>query len=230
MDQVPGTPVKIKQAEDFFKYSIDSILLSDFAEMEEGSSFADLGSGTGILALRCSYLYKTRLCYAFEIQEGPRAMLEESIQVNGLEGRIEALGDFRQGFKAKLDYIVTNPPYIEKGRALAKKNPAKHLAFHEETMDLDDIFTFARSNLKVRGRLYMVNRANRLADVIEKARAYRMEPVVLRMVHSFPRSKASFFLAEFIKDGGKNLVIRSPLIIYNRDNTYTEEVKEIYYG
>lgn len=229
MDQVPGTPYKILQSDKHFKYGVDSIVLSSFAQMKKGSRLADLGSGVGILALRSLYLYDLDRVYAYEIQEDLASLIEESAQLNGLEDRlIVEKKDLRQGIEAGLDYIITNPPYIEEGRGISNLSPAKEIAFHEKFLKLEDIFVQARKSLKARGRLFMVNRANRLVDVMEEARKARIEPVRLRMVQSYPASKPKFFLVEFVKDGGKNFVIESPLAIYKEEGVYSDELIKLY--
>lgn len=229
MDQVSGTPYKIIQSDKHFKYGVDSIVLSSFAQMKKGARLADLGSGVGILALRCLYLYDLERVYAYEIQEDLADLIEESVHLNGLEDRlIVKKGDLRRGIEENLDYIITNPPYIEEGRGISNLSPAKEIAFHEKFLKLEDIFGLAKRALKPRGRLFMVNRANRLVDVMEEARKTEIEPVRLRMVQSFPDSKPRFFLVEFVKDGGKNFVIESPLAIYKEEGVYSDELIKLY--
>lgn len=231
MDYVPGTNYKIIQSEDHFKFGVDSVLLSRFAKMEENKVLADLGTGVGILALSCHYLYRPEKIYAFEIQEDLVAMAKESVKINGLENEILVIRqDIKESQRLDLDYIITNPPYYEKGRSRENHNKSKLIAFHEIHMNLDDVFSFAKTNLKDRGKLFMVNKGARLADVIEKARNYKMEPVRLRFVHSFKDRRSHLLLGEFVKNGGKNLHIERPLIIYNDDGSYTDELEEIYYG
>lgn len=229
MDIIPSTSYKIIQSDEHFKYGIDSILLSSFAKMDQGKSLVDIGCGVGILALRCHYLYDLSKVYAFEIQEDLARLASESVRVNGLDDHINIINrDVREGFDTKVDYIITNPPYIEQGRGLANSNSSKHLAFHELTLNLEDIFIFAKNTLKNRGRLFMVNRANRLVDVLERARSYKLEPVRLQMVHSFSHSKAHLFMIEFVKNAGKNFIIDKPIIIYKNDGDLTREVKKMY--
>lgn len=229
MDIIPSTDYKIIQSDEHFKYGIDSILLSSFAKMNQGKTLVDIGCGVGILALRCHYLYGLSKVYAFEIQEDLARLASESVRANSLEGQVCIINrDVREGFDTKVDYIITNPPYIEQGRGLANLNSSKHLAFHELTLNLDDIFLFGKNTLKDRGRLFMVNRANRLVDVMERARSYRLEPTRLQMVHSFTDSKAHLFLVEFVKNAGKNFIIDKPVIIYNEDGSLTKEVEKNY--
>lgn len=230
MDIIPGTNYKILQSESHFKFGVDSVILSSFAKMKKGKTIIDIGTGVGILALRCHYLYKPSYCYAFEIQKTLAYLAEKSVEINKIEN-IEIINkDIREGFDKEVDYIITNPPYIEVGRGIENINPAKHIAFHECCLNLDDIFSFVKKNLKFRGRLFMVNRISRLVDVMEISRKYGIEPHRLRLVSSFSEDKPYLFMAEFIKGGGKNFLVEKNLVIYNDDKTYTKELMDTYYG
>lgn len=230
LDLIPGTTYKIYQSDRYFKYGVDAILLSSFAKMKEEKSLVDIGTGVGILALRCHYLYKPSMVYGFEIQENLAAIARKSVKENEIDN-IEIIGrDVREGFGESVDYIITNPPYIEKRRAIENSARERLIAFHELSLNLDDIFSFAKSNLKDRGRLFMVNRVSRMVDVLEKARAYRIEPTRIRLVASYKGAKPHLFLLECVKNAGKNFVVEENLYIYKEDRTHTEEIKEMYYG
>lgn len=230
-DYIPGTDYLIVQSEEVYKYGVDSILLSSFANMEENKTAIDIGTGVGILALRCHYLYKLKKVYAYEIQDSLCELAQKSVGINKLEGKVmiinKDINDVTD--QEKVDYIITNPPYVEYGRGIKNKNEAKLIAFHEVSLKLEEVFKFSKKYLKHKGKLFMINRANRLVDIIEFARKYNLEPSRLRNVHSFIDSKAKFVLVEFIYGGGKNFSIESPICIYDEIGKYTKEIKEIYY-
>lgn len=229
MDIIPGTNYKILQSDSHFKYGIDSVILSSFAKMKKSKTLVDIGTGVGILALRCHYLYQPSYCYAFEIQKPLADLARKSVELNQIDN-IEVINkDIREGFDKQVDYIITNPPYIEVGRGIENINPAKHIAFHECCLNLDDIFSFAKKHLNFRGRLFMVNRISRLVDVMEVSRKYGLEPSRLRLVSSFADSKPHLFMIEFVNGGGKNFLVEKNLVIYNDDKTYTKELMDTYY-
>lgn len=232
-DYIPGTSLKIHQSDDVFKFGIDSILLSSFSKMKKNTYLMDIGCGSGILALRAYGLYDLSKVFAVEVQKRACNLAEKSVLANGLEDRIEIINqdlnklDFK---RESLDYIITNPPYVEKGRGLKNNKEAINIAFSEELLTLEDIFLFAKKTLKFKASLFMINRANRLVDILSLARKHKLEPVKIRMVHSYLESPAKLVMVELVKLGGKNLNIEKALVIYNKDGTYTEEIKEIYNG
>ena len=56
----------------------------------------------------------------------------------------------------------------------------------------------------------------------------KIEPKELRIVYSHEEEEATLILIKGVKGGKKFLKIDSPLYIYNKDGSYTDEIKGIY--
>ena len=74
----------------------------------------------------------------------------------------------------------------------------------------------------------MVHRAERLVDIMFLMRKYKLEPKEIRFVHSKQNEKPNLVLIKAIKNAKEFLKIDKPLIIYNDDGTYTDEILKIY--
>ena len=74
----------------------------------------------------------------------------------------------------------------------------------------------------------MVHRPERLADLFYLLKKCHLEPKKLRMVQSYNNSKPKLVLVKATKNAKSFLNIDNPLIIYNRDGSYTDEVLKIY--
>ena len=74
----------------------------------------------------------------------------------------------------------------------------------------------------------MVHRPDRLVDIIELMRKYKIEPKKIRFVYSSIEKEPSLILIKGIKNANPFLKIDRPLIIYNENGEYTEEIYEIY--
>ena len=74
----------------------------------------------------------------------------------------------------------------------------------------------------------MVHRPDRLADIMFLLRKYNMEPKILRFVHPFANKAPNLLLIKAVKNGNSFLKVEKPLIVYNNDNTYTNEILKIY--
>lgn len=53
------------------------------------------------------------------------------------------------------------------------------------------------------------------------------EPKRIRFVHPKKNKDANMVLVEAVKEGGIELKVEYPLIIYNEDGTYTQEIKKM---
>ena len=232
---IPGTKYKIYSDDDKFSFGIDAILLSDYAKIKNNSKVLEIGGGTGIISMRINYLYHPSKVYCVEIQEDNFNILKNNIKVNNLENRIEIFNEDINNcysiFKNdSLDYIVTNPPYYRNNAGIKNKDRNQYISRYEVFLNLDDIFKFAKYKLKTKGELYMINRPSRIVDILTSARKYNIEPKRMRIVNSKSDEEAKMVLIKFIKNSGNNFEMEKPLIIYNENNEYTEEVKRIYYG
>lgn len=74
----------------------------------------------------------------------------------------------------------------------------------------------------------MVHRAERIVDIMYYLRKYRLEPKNIRFVQSKQNMAPNLVLIRCVKDGGNALKIDKPLIIYNEDGSYTDEIYKIY--
>lgn len=75
----------------------------------------------------------------------------------------------------------------------------------------------------------MVHRPFRLSDIVCSLRAHKLEPKQIRFVQPYADKAPNLVLIE-AKSGGKpELKVMPPLIVYEKDGTYTKECYEIYY-
>ena len=126
------------------------------------------------------------------------------------------------------DAIVTNPPYKEKNTGLVNDNSIKLISRHEIEANLEDFIKVASNALKDRGSMYMVNRPERLVDIFEYCRKYKLEPKELRIVYAKVNSKPNLVLIKATKNANRYLKLREPLYIYKDNGEYTDEILKIY--
>lgn len=232
IDIVPGCEFKIIQNREKFSYGTDAIFLSDFAKAR--GLVVDLGTGTGIIPLRL-YGKNPRIekIYGLEIQEEVAEMAERSIGLNNLEDRIQILHMDLNNIQSKfgrntVDTVTTNPPYMKSGGALVNLEENFALSRHEVACTLEDIIRVAEYLLKPLGRFYMVHRPDRLVDMLYLLRKYDIEPKYIRFVQAKRDKKPNLILIEGRKHSKPDLKFYDPLIVYNEDGSYTDEIYEIY--
>ena len=234
IDDLELNNLKIIQNQKGFCYGIDSVLLSDFAKkIPNNAKVLDLGTGTGILGiLLCG---KTNLdkIYGVEIQEEVSKMAQKSILLNNLSERFEIINDNIKNLNNyfendSFDVIISNPPYKKDNSGIKNGSETKLISRHEITANLEDFISVSSKMVKSNCSLYMVHRPERLSDLFFLLKKYKLEPKKLRTVQSYFDSKPKLILVKATKNAKSFLNIEKPLIIYNKDGTYTNEVLEIY--
>lgn len=231
IDIVPGTSYKIIQNREKFSYGTDAIFLSDFAKPK--GRVMDLGTGTGIIPLRILNKGNVSEIYGIEIQEEVANMAKRSIELNSLEDKIKILQiDLKElpaKFpKASFDSITSNPPYMKNGGAIKNLDDNFSISRHEVCCNLKDIIGISSYLLKPQGKFFMVHRPDRLVDILYTMREYKIEPKYIRFVQPKHNKKPNLLLIEGLKGGKNDLKFYPPLIVYNDDGSYTEEIYSIY--
>lgn len=221
------------QKKEGFRFGVDAVLLSDFAKVKKGEKVLEMGSGTGIIPILLAAKYKPARIEAMEIQEHMAEMGNRSLQLNKLDGFVHISHlDLKDGVskfgKAVFDVIVTNPPYMKAASGINCPQEERNIACFEVKCTIEDVVNSARDMLRTGGRFYMVHRADRLADIIFAMRTSGLEPKLIRFVQSKPRSKPHLILICGVRNGGPELRFEEPLIIYEEDGSYTEEILRIY--
>lgn len=234
IDDLQYKGLKIIQNEKYFCFGMDSILLSDFAkDIKKNSLVLDIGTGTGIISILLSKKTESKKIYGIEIQDEIAEMATRSVKINKLENKIEIINDNIKNIEKyinnnSIDVVVTNPPYKKENAGIKNENINKLISRHEITANLEDFISNASRVLKDKGCFYMVNRPERLAEIINLFNKYKIEPKKLRLVFPKINSKPNLILIKGIKNAKPFLEIDEPLIVYNDDNTYTSEILKIY--
>ena len=212
----------------------DAVWLSGFAQVKKGENVIDLGTGTGVIPILLEAKTKGNHFTGLEIQKESAEMAKRSVLLNGLQNKISIdQGDIKQALsiygKSVFDVVTSNPPYMNYGGGLKNDFTPKAIARHEVLCNLEDIIYNASKLLKTGGRFYMVHKPHRLADIIVTMRCNHLEPKRIRFVHSYENKEPSLILIEGARNGKPMIKVESPLIIYQKDGSYTEEIHKIYY-
>lgn len=225
--------LKLIQNTEKFCFGVDSVLLSDFADVKRNSKVLDIGTGTGIIPILLAGKTKAAKIVGLEIQEEMAEMASRSVILNQLSERLEIVqGDiklYREYFgKSSFDVVVSNPPYTNKGCGLVNPMDSKAISRHEILCSLEDVVSAAAALLVPGGQLAMVHRPERLADIICSMRNNGIEPKYLRLVHPKPGKKPNMLLIKGNRGGNPELKVMEPLYVYNSEGTYSDEINKIY--
>lgn len=234
IDDLEYDNLKIIQNKKEFCFGMDAVLLSDFAkEIKENSRILDLGTGTGILPILLSGKTINTKIVGIEIQKNMAEMATRSVKLNNLKNRIKIINEDIKNInnyfdKYYFDAIVTNPPYKKINSGLINENEGKLISRHEVKCNLEDIIIVAKNMLKDKGILYMVHRPERIVDICELLRKYKIEPKLIKFVYPKINKEANLVLIKAIKNANKFLRVEKPLIVYKENGEYSDEILKIY--
>ncbi|HIX58830.1 MAG TPA: tRNA1(Val) (adenine(37)-N6)-methyltransferase [Candidatus Blautia gallistercoris] len=224
---------KIIQDPQKFCFGIDAVLLADFARIGENQRVLDMGTGTGIVPVLLKARTKGGHFTGLEIQEECADMARRSVRYNHLEEDISIVtGDIKEAGEifgnSVFDAVTCNPPYMIGQHGLKNPDLPKAIARHEILCTFEDVARQAARVLTSRGRLFLIHRPFRLAEIFATLQKYRLEPKRMRMVHSYVDREPSMVLIEALYGGKSRLLVEKPLIIYDSCGNYTQEIREIY--
>lgn len=234
IDDLEKNGYKIIQNPEVFCFGIDAILLAHFAKVTKASQkILDIGTGTGIIPILMHAAYQKGSYIGIDIQENMVEMASRSSKLNQIEKDVKFLNvdikSYREYFSwEEFDVITTNPPYMKGESGLKNEHPSISVARHEVACTLEDIIAASSYMLKDKGKLYMIHRPHRLIDITTLMRNYKVEPKRMRFVHPKPGKAPTMVLIEGARNGGPELRVESPLMVYNEAGTYTDEIYEIY--
>ena len=234
IDDLEYKGLKIIQNSQGFCFGIDSVLLSDFAKnIKDNSVVVDLGTGTGIISLLLCKKTNLEKIYGIEIQEEVAQMADRSVKLNNLEDKCEIIQKnmkdvFEKISPNTIDVVVTNPPYMKVNTGAQNEEKKKLISRHEVECTLEDVITISYKLLKSKGEFYMVHRAERIVDILYNLRKYKLEPKTIRFIHSQKDKEPNLVLIKAIKGAGKHLKIEKPLVVYDDNGNYTDEILKIY--
>lgn len=233
LDDLNRNNFKIIQNPSRFCFGMDAVLLTGFADVKEGETVIDLGTGNGIIPILLAAKYPGKHYTGLEIQSANVDMACRSAKYNNIEDRVEFVeGDIKTASstfgRAVFDVVTSNPPYMTGNHGLVNPDESKAIARHEILCTLDDVVREASSLVKPGGRFYMVHRPFRLAEIICKLKEYKLEPKRMKLVHPFIDKEPNMVLIEAVKGGKPRMTIDAPLIVYKEQGVYTEEIYTVY--
>ena len=190
----------------------------------------DLGTGTGIIPLLLAAKTKAGHIDALEIQEEVSQMAQRSVELNCLEDKISIINADLVDYKTNVQYnvVVCNPPYKTAQTGLLNTSDKLKISRHEICCTLHDVVKTASRILKPFGRFALIHRPERLADIIFEMRTNKVEPKRIRYIHSYGDDAPVMVMVEGRKCAKPYIKTEPPLVIYNKDGSYTDEIIRIY--
>ena len=227
--------LKIIQRSDYFNFSIDSLLVSEFVSIKKDTkNIIDLGTGNAVIPLFLSKKTSAKI-FGMEIQKISFELAQRNININNLNEQIYIIYDDMKNYKkyflnGSFDIVVSNPPFFKFNGNKELLNDLEQLSIarHEIEITLEELIQTAFLLVKDRGYFYLVHRADRLTEIISTLQKFNFEAKKIKFCYTTENKNAKIVLIEAIKNGKAGLTILPPLVINKNNGEYTEEVLEMF--
>jgi len=209
----------LRQPKPGYRAGADAALLAAAVDLSAGERLIEAGCGPGAALLQLAVRRPGARLTGIERDPAAGALARVNIGLNGLEDRVEALpGDVDDGFPAldlpPFDAAMANPPFFDDPAALRAPHPARSGAWISDG-GLDAWIRFLLMAVRDGGRITLIHRADRLADILgaleAQAGSFRVRPV-----HPFADVPAKRVVVRAVKRGRAPLVLLPALVLHPR--------------
>ncbi len=187
------------------KVGTDSVLLGAWAETEQAKTIADIGSGSGLLALMCAQRNPHAKITAVEIDADACAQAKRNIDSSPWSSRIAILNADALCWQPaqKFDLIISNPPYFSS--SLISPHPARAQARHGAGLSPGNLLRWASDRLSPVGILAMVTPADMEQDLIFEGALARLNLRRICHVRTSDKKPFSLILTQWSPASGTTL-------------------------
>lgn len=221
----------IFQIEKSFKFSLDSVLLSEYIKVtNQKEIICDFCMGLAPIPLILSTKYKNKIV-GIELQKEIYDLSKKSIEYNKLNEQIKVINDdinnVNKYFKNQsVDIITCNPPFFNvNDKSIINEDEITKISRHEVKLKLEDIFKMSSIILKDNGKLYMVHRPDRIDEIILLANMYNMNVKEIINVITNDKLGIKTILVKCVKNSQKGVKIKAINICGRK--TYKDIFKEV---
>jgi tRNA1(Val) A37 N6-methylase TrmN6 len=227
-----GGRVRLRQPVKGYRAGMDAALLAAAVAAEPGQRVIEAGCGAGAVLMQIAARHPGAALAGLERDPAMAALARENAVLNGVDASILE-GDVAAGFRAldlpPFDQAVSNPPFFDDPTALRAPAEGKRGAWMADD-GLKAWTTFLLKSVREGGRIVVIHRADRLADLLallgETAGSF-----AVRGVHPYADAPAKRVLVQAVKTGKAPLRLLPPLVLHDRsDAKHTAEAEAILRG
>lgn len=214
-DAFLGGRIHVLQPVKGYRAGVDPVLLAAAVPARAGQSVLELGCGAGVASFCLAARVEGLSCVGVELQ----AFYADLARRNAVENQTDM-----EVFEADLrhlpaplkerhfDHVFANPPYYERHRSTAASDAGRDVALAGET-PLSDWFDAATRRLKPKGYLTMIQKADRLPDMLAACDS-RLGSIRIRPVQPREGRVAELVILQARKAGRAAFVLEAPLMMH----------------
>lgn len=235
IDYMYSDNLRIIQDKNAFSFSSDTLLLAYWAkeQIHDKYKVADLCSGNCAATMYMAYFNRAKYD-AVEIQDEAYSQAVRSIELNDMENRITVHQDNvlnAPNFLRKdyYDMVVVNPPYfkVPEGHEI---NPdrKKAIARHELLINLEQIIEVASGLLKMKGKMFMVHRPERLSEICYYCIKHDLSVKLIQPFVSHRGQDSNLVIVEAVKHTASDgTVLKDAIEVHNKKGKFLPNIERI---
>lgn len=236
LDSIRRGELVLEQPRAGFRFSIDAVLLADFAERclpTPPARVVDLGAGVGVVGLLLARRWTRARVLLVELQPELAGLADANVRRNQLGGRVEVrcldLRDARRWSDFEGELAVSNPPFFKVGSGRPSPSQQLSLARFEHACTAGELVASAVAGLRAGGQLCLVHAAEREAELLEELRSQALRGSVLRRACPLPDRPPSrvMLLACPAALAPASPTVLPPLVIEERPGQLSVEARQL---
>lgn len=187
----------------------------------------DIGSGSGILGLLLARDYENVILNQCEIQKMFQFFSIQNSYTNKINSNLYE-GSFEEiQFNKTFDICVSNPPFYHSD-VIKSENKSLKIARYNDSLPLEQFIKKTASILKNNGKFFFCYDAKQINEIIVLLNKYKFNLEVLQFVHPKVSKDATLVLVYARKNSKSLTKIFNPLIVFDSNNDFTQEVEDLY--
>jgi len=218
-DAFLGGLLTLEQPAKGYRAGVDPVLLAASVQASAGQSVLDLGCGVGTVLLCLAARVPDLALCAVEVQTRYADLCRANALANGHSAQVWTadLCALPADLTARtFDHVIANPPYFERAKGNSSDQADRDLAFGGDT-DLTIWLDVATRRLKPKGWLTLIQKADRLPDVLRAIDA-RLGSVAVLPVTGRAGRDADRFLLRARKGGRAPFRLHAPVHLHDGAN------------
>jgi tRNA1Val (adenine37-N6)-methyltransferase len=187
----------------------------------------DIGSGSGILGLLIAKDFDKIKLNQCEIQKMFQFFTTKNSATNKIDSKLYEGSFEHMEFGKRFDICISNPPFYHCD-VIKSDNQSLKIARYNDSLPLEIFIKKTASILNSEGKFFFCYDVKQINEILLLLNKYKFNLEALQFVHPKDSKEATLILI-YAKRNSKSLTkILKPLIVFDKNNEFTVEVKEIY--
>ncbi|MFQ5533624.1 MAG: tRNA1(Val) (adenine(37)-N6)-methyltransferase [Sphingomonadales bacterium] len=175
-DKLLDGTVLLRQPKQGYRVAIDPVFLAASVPARPGERVLDVGAGVGAAALCLAHRIPGVRVDGIEFQRELTELARQNATINIQADRVtfhcgNVVKPPRSFVPATYDHVMTNPPFMEQGRATHSSTLSKTLANIESAADIETWVRFCATQAVPGGTITFIYNADRLDHLLAAVRA-----------------------------------------------------------